>query len=209
MSDLVMPGEVLATEEEMAPSSGTFVEGGKIRSAVAGTPMREDSNVAVKCYGTEVGLFKRGMATTGLVTDDLRSVVFVRMNEMREDGSVYVALKSGKVVNPRPMSRFQGRGDRRGGRDSHERPQKPLKVGDFIAARIIAEDNDVYTLSINMPEFGVVYAECEFCSTPLEYDSSSDALKCGACGHTEHKKVSTLYGDAKGVEELLKKYASP
>lgn len=202
MSNLTMPGEALATEEEVIPSEGTFVEEGDIRAAVTGSPVRSDSKISVKSTGRSTRLFTGGMAVLGLVTDDLRSVVFVRISDLNTGDATYVALKSGKVVNPKA-----GMGRGRPRRDEAEEA-RPLKVGDTILARIIAEDKDVYTLSVNMPEFGVVYAECELCGAPFDHDRENRALVCRACDRTVRKKLSSLYGDVNGIDMALKKYAN-
>ncbi len=205
MQQLVFPGEIISTEEESTPAAGAFAEEGSVRAALVGRVLQSDSKIGVDGM-RNVRPYRTGMAVLGLATDDLRSVVFIKLDTLRSGSASFVALKDGKVVSPKPDTRrMHGRGR---GRDEapQQKPSKPLRVGDVIAALIIAEDRDTYTLSINMPDFGVVYSECSECGRPMEYDAQSKALVCRACEVQEFKKVSTLYGDAGKIEELLKRY---
>lgn len=223
MPRLVMPGETLATEEEYVPSEGTFVEEGSIRASLIGNAVTDSSKMTVEGFGKPAKPFKSGMAILGLVTDDMRSVVFVRIDSFEDDAARYVALKDGKVIMPKPAPRRGGMHGRHGreeepqegqGEQEEEQPaelpqeaSRSMKVSDIVLARIISEDKDVYTLSINMPEFGVVHSACELCGGEFEHDREKGALTCKACDRTVYKKLSTLYGDLQGVNVTLKKYA--
>ncbi len=205
MEQLIFPGEAISTEEEFMPTDGAFSEDGSVRAALAGTMQRSDSKIGINGI-KNVRQYRTGMAVLGLATDDLRSVIFVRLDTLKNGSTSFVPLKDGKVVSPKPDTRrTHGRGR---GRDEapQPKPSKPMRVGDIITALIIAEDRDTYTLSINMPDFGVVYSECRECGQPMEYDPQTKVLACKACEIQELKKVSTLYGNADRIQELLKRY---
>lgn len=205
MQQLFFPGEVIATEEEFTPAAGAFAEGGSIRSSLVGRAAQSDSKMGIEGM-RDVRQYRTGMAVLGLATDDVRSVIFVKLDTLRNGSSTFVALKDGKVVGPKPdMRRMRGRGR---GREEQQpqRPSKPMRVGDVVAALIIGEDRDSYTLSINMPDFGVVYSECGECGRQMEYDQQAKALVCRRCERQEFKKVSALYGSADRVQEMLKRY---
>lgn len=216
VSELVLPGDRLSTEEEFIPQDGTFTEKGSIYAYLFGEEEIKDGAVNVIPKEKDVKTFKSGMYAIGEITDDLRTVMFVKLSNIENGHIVYVALKSGKYVAPKPQfdrrGGFHGRddrgrgGDRGGGRDMGRPPreEKPFKVGDIVVAKIVGEDKDTYSLGISAPECGVVYSNCELCGNMLKYNAEHRNLVCDSCKNRESKKVSTLYNDFKGVEKLFK-----
>jgi len=208
---LVMPGDKIGVEEEYVAADNTYVDkDGSIRAAILGTVVMKDGKISVVNESHDVRKFRRGMFVLGRVSDDLRSVLFVKLDSVHVNGVEYMPLKDGKIVmsQRRPMGRGPGRGFQPregGGRGEREqRPMKPCGVGDVIVARIAYDDPEIFTLSLDDNESGVVYAECEFCSTHLEIDSATGALKCPACKHREQRKVSILYGKPDQIRKLFK-----
>lgn len=201
---LVMPGEKVGVEEEFIPSENTYVDGdGIIRAAIVGSAVVREGKVSVINQKHDVKRIKRGMLVLGKVSDDLRSVMFVKLDNVKINGLEFLALKDGKIVNSarRPMG---------GGRDfgsremREERTAKPCRVGDVIIARIIYEDPEIFTLGFNDPECGVIYAECEMCSEHLEPDQKMQAvLACPACKHREQRKISSLYSKPESIRKLF------
>ncbi len=199
----VMPGEKLSTEEELEARYGTFLEDGYIYSYLFGEEIVEGGGVSVKAKQRDIRTFPKRMMILGAVTDDLRTVMFVKIGRHEAGNMVYVALKSGKILakqDARPPGGYGRRPPERG------TAMKPCGVGDIVLAMIIGEDKDTYALGINTPECGVVYAECGMCGNPLSYDSNARALKCSVCKHVEHRKISSLYGKTKEIEDLLDSY---
>lgn len=149
----VTPGEKIATEEEFASGNNTYVEEGVVYSAVIGNVVKTDGAVGVTTAGREIKIIGRDMLVIGVVTDDMKNVMFVKLDDINIEKKDYLALKDGKIVAPRPRPQFGSRGgDRdRGNRFSsrNERSEKPCGIGDTILARVQYNDKDSYTLSLN------------------------------------------------------------
>ena len=225
---IVMPGDKIGVEEEFMPGDNATVDSdGTIRATIPGTVEIRDGKVSVHNSMREIRPLKRGMYILGTVTDDVKSVVFVKIDSLYSNGLEYLAMKDGKIVAPRqrnlgsrgpPRGRDSG-GDRRGGgrfRDSgtgygegppeRELPKKSCGVGDAVLAKIAFDDPDIYTLAFFDPETGVVFAQCELCGARLEtVEGSPNALKCPVCEHTESRKISTLYGQPEAIKKFLEK----
>ncbi len=209
---LVMPGDKIGIEEEFVAADNAYVDNdGSIRAAILGTVVKRDGKIGVVNEGHDIKRFKRGMFVLGRVSDDLRAVLFVKLDGIRVNGIEYMPLKDGKIVMMQrrpPMGRGGGRdfhqrdGGHRGGQE--QKAVKPCGVGDVIIARIAYDDPEIYTLSMEDSDSGVVYAECGLCSTHLEPGADASALKCPVCEHRENKKVSPHYGKPDEIRKLFK-----
>ena len=206
----VTPGEKIATEEEFASGRNTYVENGFIYSAVIGRIMKEEGAINVSCPGREIILIDRDMLVIGTVTDDMKSVTFVKLDDININGKDYLALKDGKIVAPKPRmggGRFGDRGhssfgDRGPNRFSSAKPEKMCGIGDTIIARVQYNDKDAYTLALNGPETGVIYSRCERCGGELEREEER-LLVCTECTHKQRRKISTLYNKPEEIKKLL------
>jgi exosome complex component CSL4 len=204
VQELVMPGDKVGVEEEFVPAANTYVDSdGSIRASIAGSVVASEGKISVINIKHDVRKYKRGMMVLGKVSDDLRSVMFIKLDVIKVNGIEYIPLKDGKIVTS---------SGRRGppGRDFHrehaprEEKKRLASVGDVVLAKVIFEDPDVFTLGIDEPEAGVVYAECEMCSTHLEVDTTARGmLSCPACSHKEQRKISTLYGKTEQIRKLF------
>lgn len=198
-SEMVFPGDRLSTEEEFLPSRNVYVENGVIYSAVFGKVVQEDGRMLVEGATRNIRKMKRGMFVLGKVVGVLKSVIFVEIENFSIKNEEYIAGKDGKVVlmSPRPMRGMHDRNER------HAPEAKPAEMGDVILAKIIMEDNEIFTLSLRDPEAGVVYATCENCGGKMQVDKHGDGLYCAACKTSVRRKVSVLYDKSKEIEELL------
>ena len=205
MEEFVSPGDRLAMEEEYAPSSNTYAEDGTVYAAAAGARVIKDGMVGVMPLREIRGL-ERGMLVLGRITDMMKSVIFVEINRISTGKKEYLALKDGKIIlrqqhqfDRGPPSRSYGDRNRDRGREQEE---KPCRTGDTVMAKVIAEENETYVLSLNSPEAGVVHSTCSNCGGPLQVGDRPDTLYCAACRRPEHKKVSMYYDKP----EEIKKY---
>ncbi len=177
-----------------------------IYSTIVGRVVKQDGLIGVSNSGREIKIIEKDMLVMGVVTDDMKSVMFVKLDDINIENKDYLALKDGKIVADRPrMGRFGGRErEGRGGenRFSNAREEKPCKVGDTILARVLYNDKDSYTLSLRDRETGVIYAKCEICGAELEPKDHS-VLACTECGHRENRKISELYNNAERIKKLF------
>ncbi|MCW6159867.1 MAG: hypothetical protein LVQ95_02145 [Candidatus Micrarchaeales archaeon] len=205
---LVMPGDKIGVEEEYIAADNTFVDDdGTIRSAIIGKAVISEGRISVVNERRDVRKFKRGMFVVGTVTDDVKSVMFVKIDNVSVDGKEYIAIKDGKIVaqTRRPPGRF----DRGGGREGHgERGPPPAKaekqagVGDVILAKILYEDPEIFTLTLNDNEAGVIYSDCGLCGNEMRADGTA-ALVCDNCKNRVNRKVSPLYDNPEGIKRLF------
>lgn len=202
INDFVIPGEKVATEEEFAAGNNTFVEEGVIYATVIGSVVKENGAVSVSAAGREIKIIDKDMLVLGTVTDDVKSVIFVKIDDINIDRKDYLALKDGKIIMDRPRPQRFG-GPRGGGnnRFHSERPMKPCAVGDTILARVLYNDKDSYTLSLNGNETGIIYSKCDECGSDML--SENNMLVCKECGHREHRKISSLYNKPEDIKKLF------
>jgi exosome complex RNA-binding protein Csl4 len=206
----VTPGERLGIEEEFATGENTYVENGILYSAVTGIMQAKDGALSVRPVGREIKKIGKEMLVLGSVVGDMKSVIFVKIDNINTDNKEYIASKDGKIVVRRPM---EGGGRFHHGRDSrgpsmhgpaHEesRPERPCGIGDIIIANVQYNDKDSYALSLNSRETGVVYSHCSVCGGEMLPDSGS-VLECKLCKHREMRKVSPLYNKPEEIKKLF------
>ncbi len=201
---VVSPGERLATEEEFNVGSNTYVESGAIYSSAFGALEISNGTINVNSGWRNIKRIDKGMVVMGVVTDDMKSVMFVKVNDINIGRKEYLALKDGKIIADKPrMGRGRPQMGRGRGQFGEEKSEKMCAVGDTILAKVLYNDKDSYTLGIRDPEMGVVYALCEQCGSDMELDKQRMLLVCNECKRVEHRKISTYYHDAKGIKALF------
>jgi exosome complex component CSL4 len=204
---IIVPGEKLGTEEEFAAGENTYVNGGVMYSTVTGVKTLKDGVLSVRSVGREVRTVGKGMRVLGSVVGDMKSVIFVKIDNINTENKEFVAIKDGKIVMPKQHDggRFQRRGGPYEGRHEHMRsepkPMRPCGIGDIIIATVQYNDKDSYALSLEGNEEGVVYAKCEQCNG--EMDLEGGMLRCRVCGHTEARKISVLYNKPDAIKKLF------
>ncbi len=191
-----MPGEVLATEEEYIPGLNAYVENGHIYAAVDGTVSIDGGIISVLNAEKNISPIKEGMYVLGFITDDIRTVQFVKLDDITVNERKFVAMKNGKIVARR----------RREGMSSEE-PPKEFAAGDVVLARIDNDKEDTYELDMFGREMGVVNANCAFCGRTLEYMEDTGKLHCSACKLNEYRRVSSFYGDTERIAEEIRQHA--
>ncbi len=203
-NDIVVPGEKLAAEEEYLHGSNTYVENSNIYSMLLGRVVMKNGSIEVSPIGREIHEIDKGMTVIGSVTDYMKSVIFIKLDNIRSEGKEFLALKDGKIVLARP---------RRPDFRSHDRPQsygrgpreeemKPCKVGDTMIATVAYNDKDAYTLDIRNPETGVVHSNCELCGSEMRHDGAG-VLECAVCKHRERRKVSVYYDKPEAIRKMF------
>ncbi len=196
--EIVIPGDRVATEEECVPEKNAVAYDGTLYATVMGRPAFESGKVSVEPR-RGISKYRKGMMVSGTIVGDLKSVLFVDIDETVIDGKRYVAIKDGKIIIPKP------RDGRDSGRYGSELP-RPCASSDVVLARIFAEDDDSYMLSLRDREAGVVFSICEKCNGEME--ATDGGAKCISCDYRTRKKVSPLYGKfgevVKAIEYSIK-----
>ncbi|WP_088820315.1 exosome complex RNA-binding protein Csl4 [Candidatus Mancarchaeum acidiphilum] len=192
-TEIVMPGDKLATEEEFLPERGIFNENGYLFSLLVGDLFLGRGKIGVKPLLRDIRTFKEENVVICMITDLLPSIAFTSVSSIRLNGKDYVALKEGKIINPSERGHYGS---------SKKLNFSDYNVGDVLLAKIKYNDDDSYMLDIeSSPELGVLFSVCEDCGEPMIYDSKLHMLACSKCKHVNNKDVSTVYGS---IEEALK-----
>ncbi len=163
---------------------------------------RKTVSFQYRLRASEIKIIDKNMLVIGTVTDDMKSVIFVKIDDINIDSKDYLALKDGKIIMERPRPHFGG--GRGGGGDNRfhaERPLKPCGVGDTILASVLYNDKDSYTLALNRNETGVIFAKCDECASDML--SENNMLVCKECGHKERRKISSLYNKPEDIKKLF------
>jgi exosome complex component CSL4 len=177
---LVLPGEELGTTEEFLPGKGTYEEGGKIYSAVAGVLDIDTKEMAILVRPANPPVkLKVGDTVIGTV-DEVRSSM-VELGLARVAGnnraisdqgaaSVHVSHISENYV-PDVESQYH--------------------LLDVVRAKVIQTEPSIQLSTAGM-DFGVIRALCGKCRKPLKL--KGETLWCEEDQRTEGRKLSRLYG---------------
>jgi exosome complex component CSL4 len=177
---LVLPGERLGVIEEFIPDSGTYVKGGVIYSKIVGRALMDLLNKRVSVYPLITGATVPKVSSTvvGQVGNAQSDNVLVRIFKIgpRKLSGVFTGILHISDVQARYVKSMN----------------EVCKPGDILRAKVISEKNQVYHLSTNDKNLGVVYAFCSLCATLL--DSKRYEMRCPKCGNVEKRKTALDYG---------------
>lgn len=178
----VMPGDFLGTAEEFIPGPGAYEEGGKIYSSVTGIATLDTTHkqASVSSNVPEPPVLKKGDIVIGLVEDvrEQSADVQIVMSRGHEDralplpdyGTIHISQTSSSYV--RQLS-------------------SEFKVGDIVRAKVLDVKRGPIRLSTSGPDFGVIFATCSNCHSPLELEGNK--LRCPNCGNLESRKLAKDY----------------
>ena len=181
----VYPGEKLAVIEVLESGSGAYQDDGEVRSSELGTAHfdLEKKKVSVEKKTKELVLPEKG----SVVVAEAGSV-------MRRDARVDITMIDGNHIHV-PYTGVIHISD--AGRGFVKDMANAMRNGDMIKAKIINTSNLMIQLSIDGPEYGVIYAYCSRCGTVLK--KQDNRLHCPKCDRTERRKIARTYG----TEELV------
>lgn len=176
---LVLPGERLGVIEEFIPDSGTYVKDGVIFSKIIGRSLLDLQNRRVSVYpiAKEAIVPKVGSVIIGQIGNAQSDNVLVKIFKV---GKKKISGNFGGILHVSDVSdRYV---------DSMSDVCKP---GDIVKAKVISEKNQVFHLTTNDKDLGILYAFCSRDATLLVQDKYN--LKCPKCGNIERRKMSPDY----------------
>lgn len=177
---IVLPGERLGVIEEFIPDPGTYVKDGIIYSQIVGRSLLDLSNKRVSVYPL----------VHGAKVPKVGSIVLGQVSNVQPENA---GVRIFKIGNKQLTGFFSG--------IIHISDVQPSYVdsmfdvcrpGDIIRAKVISEKNQVFHLSTEDRNLGVVYAFCSNCGYGLE--SKRQAAYCPRCGKIEKRKTTLDYG---------------
>jgi exosome complex component CSL4 len=184
--EVTVPGHKLGIIEEYVFGEGTYSdEEGNIRASVVGRPRYNKGFKHVEVVPVKRVLYPRqGSEVLGVVVNVHRDLVVVEVYaEVRTQPSfMLVGEYKGTYTAGIPLSQVS---------DEYVKDiYEYFRIGDVIVARVISRGSPL-TLTTRGPNYGVIYAQCSRCGSPL-VPISQKTMKCNKCGNVEKRKVSAL-----------------
>lgn len=183
---IAQPGDVIGVEEEFYPSEGVYVDAsGFLRATVIGELQVDVSSKIARVTRFKQPLIPRpGSNVVGVVTSVRHDIVLVELYGLiaLTPKVTWLGEFSGIFTGGIPIAQVSGEFIR----DLNEY----YRVGDVVIARVISSSSP-YQLTTKPPQYGVVYALCSNCLTPLE-PLNQRSMRCPNCGNVEARKVSIL-----------------
>lgn len=177
-----MPGERLGVIEEFIPDSGTYVKDGVIFSKIVGRSLVDLQNRRVSVYPVVAGAVvpKVGTVVIGQIGNAQSDNVLVRIFRI---GKKQLTGNFGGILHVSDVS------------DRYiDMISDAVKPGDIVRAKVISEKNQIFHLSTNDKNLGIIYAFCSRDGTLLEQQPQRFDLKCPKCGNIERRKIAPDYG---------------
>jgi exosome complex component CSL4 len=165
--------------EEYEAGENTFDDGQSIRSLVIGIQEFDKANRIARISEISRPQFaKEGDVVVGNIS--------ALMNNMFAINILYL---NGKSTHAGLECICQARGARK---------RILVRVGDLVAAKILGLLNGVVHATINEPDLGVLFSQCNMCGGKVV--SLGSNIKCVDCGYIEERKISTKFGSNDFIE---------
>jgi exosome complex component CSL4 len=178
---IVLPGERLGVIEEFIPDSGTYVKDSVIYSKIVGRALMDLLNKRVSVYPL----------INDAVTPKVGTIVLGQVGNAQSDNAL---VKIFKVGNKKISGVFGGIIHISDVSDRYINSMNEVcKSGDIIRAKIISEKNQIYHLTTQDKNLGVIYGFCSRCSTVMNLDRYE--VRCPKCGSIEKRKTAIDYGN--------------
>ncbi|MDF1557437.1 MAG: exosome complex RNA-binding protein Csl4 [ANME-2 cluster archaeon] len=185
--DLVLPGDMIGTNEEFISGKNTFKHGGNIYSTATGmTNINQKSRAISVIPKTNVPPeLEMGDVVIGQVNDLRSSLALVEIAAIEGKGEREIVNLQQAAVHISNV------------KDGYVKNiTDELSPFDIIKAKVI--DMRSMRLSTAGKDLGVIKAYCSKCNVDLIKTSGNGnkdhMLKCPVCGKMESRKVSTEYG---------------
>ncbi|MDR2202960.1 MAG: exosome complex RNA-binding protein Csl4 [Nitrososphaerota archaeon] len=180
---IVLPGERLGVIEEFIPDSGTYVKDSVIYSKVIGHALMDLLNKRVSVYPL----------INGAITPKVGSIVLGQVGNAQSDNAL---VRIFKVGNKKISGVFGGILHVSDVSDRYISSMNEVcKSGDILRAKVISSKNQIFHLSTQDKNLGVLYGFCSRCSTVMNIDRYE--VRCPKCGSIEKRKTTMDYGAEK------------
>jgi len=176
MTELLMPGDELATSEEYIPGDGTYEENGLIYAAIIGQKdFDEAEKIAIVKPFNPPGVLKPGDIILGEVTNVSNSVASITISGLDKTGKPVGHNLSGVVH----VSKIKG--------GYTEDARREFHISDLVRAKVVRIEPSIQ-LATNAEELGVLKARCMRCRSILS--NKDGTLFCQVCERTESRKLA-------------------
>jgi len=177
---IVLPGERLGVIEEFIPDSGTYVKDSVIYSKIVGHALMDLLNKRVSVYPL----------LNGAVTPKVGATVLGQVGNAQSDNAL---VRIFKVGNKKISGVFGGILHISDVSDRYINSMNEVcRSGDIIRAKVISEKNQIFHLSTQDKNLGILYGFCSRCSNVMDLDRYE--MRCPKCGSIEKRKTAIDYG---------------
>ena len=175
----VLPGERLGVIEEFVPGKGTYVENGRIYSAITGQLEidRAKREIYIQSKTHQPLLPKVGDIVIGKVTNVQEKTMMMRIVQI---GNKWLSTSFTGIMHISDSS------------PSYIRTMDDaFKVGDVVRAKVISTKNREFHLSTQSDNLGVIQALCIRCGSSLSINRNR--LRCPICNYFDKRKLASDY----------------
>ncbi|MBC7080942.1 MAG: exosome complex RNA-binding protein Csl4 [Thermoplasmatales archaeon] len=178
---IVIPGEKIATTEELLVGNGTYEEGGVIKASIVGKFIieREKMKATVKPLTDLPLVLKEGDIVICEIKQIGENIVIAKILHLAGKKREIAGEKEGAIFISNIDTEFV------------DDIKSKFRVGDIIRARITRVD-PVINFSTKDSHLGVIKAFCTNCRNILI--RKNNILECKVCGRIEIRKIADDYG---------------
>ncbi len=187
---IVLPGDKIATTEELVAGEGTFEDRGDIIASIVGKFVVDKEKMkAIVIPTTDTPLIlKKGDTAICEVKQISDSLVIVKIVHIagkkrqiagEKDAAIHISNISNEFIDD---------------------IGRKFRIGDIVRAKIIKAEPAIQ-LSTKDKRLGVIKAFCINCRNPLI--RKNNLLECPICGHIEERKLADDYGEG-NIDRVVK-----
>ena len=179
---VILPGEQVATMEELMPGEGTYEDNGIIRASRLGlyeidsknrrAKIRPLTSIPVEIKTGNIVLAKINSVRSNMVIAD---VIHVVGKNRQVSGDTNATLRVSEISNGYTKD-----------------PSTEYSTGDIIRAKV-TQVRPSLQLATKDRDLGVIKAMCSKCRRPLE--QKGNILQCQNCNNKERRKIAIDYGN--------------
>lgn len=179
---VILPGEQLATTEELMPGEGTYEDNGVIRASRLGifeidtknrrAKIKPLTSIPVEIKTGDIVLAKVNSVRSNMVITD---VIHVIGKNRQVSGDTNSTLRVSEISNGYTKD-----------------PATEYSTGDIIRAKV-TQVRPSLQLATKDRDFGVIKALCSKCRKSLE--QKGNMLECPNCNNKERRKTAVDYGN--------------
>ena len=179
MSEIVLPGDKIASIEEYEAGDNTFDDGDMVRASTVGQKDIDKQNrIANVKHPKMLSVPKIGDTIIGTVAAVMSSMI-----------AVTIEYINGKPTTSKVECVCGTRNIRK---------KNIALVNDIVSLKIINHVNGTIHASINEPHLGVLVTKCRKCGGKVV--PMRDAIKCTECAWIDERKLSSDFGNTDFVK---------
>ncbi len=184
-SNLVFPGQEVASEEEYLAAEGTFAEDGVVYASQVGELVLDDDNCVAKVISPNPpNVLAVGDIVYGVISDVRNTMATADIAgkegvERTLGGDTYATLHVSKIS--------QGYTDN---------VENELRKGDYIRGKVTVI-KPALQITTKDDHLGVIKSYCSKCKTEMVISKKGDGLFCPECRYATPRKLADDYGNVK------------